>query len=114
MPQRAYSEKLKMTEQKKKQFLFLYPIKDYFDIEIERDRNLMDMSNEKFRNFYNKLLNDCISKRYRERGFSIGYVTFDDRPVEIVKLNKADLIIKNGCTFDFHLGLKAYPLLILF
>jgi len=96
-------------KRKTNQFLFLYPIKEYFDAEIGRDKNLMNMPRQKFKVFYKCLLNDCISQRYRERGFSIGSVTFEDKPLEIVDVKRGDLILRNGITYVDHVNSRLYP-----
>jgi len=96
-------------ERKINQFLFLYPIKEYFDAEVERDKNLIDLPEKEFRKFYSNLLNECISKRYRDGGFSINYVTFKDEPAEIVKIKEKDRVISNGITFADHVQSWLYP-----
>ncbi len=97
-----------------KQFVFLYPIPQIIDFEIERgaygfrDENkekeflerLREVKSEdekillrqealqaaksEFRDFYRDQLNSCIDRRYRQNGFGINYAVFDGSPLSDV------------------------------
>lgn len=92
---------------KDKKFLFLYPIDKIFDFEIS---NYTWSHGEGFRKKYITLLNRCIEQRYRQNGFQINYLVFDDTPVSAVILQKPeDVKIKAGITAEEHFELKIYP-----
>lgn len=97
-----------------KQFVFLYPIPEIIDFEIERGaygfiddktgsklleklkeakseqekemigREILQLSKRVFRKLYRKQLNVCINERYRKNGFGINYAVFDGSPVSDV------------------------------
>lgn len=94
-----------------KQFLFLYPIEEYLQHEVQRGAlHLLDAEQEKeFQNAVSKAkdpeeinalrqhakreglqqcqqtyashLNRCIDERYRQKGFDICYAVFNDTPI---------------------------------
>ena len=115
-----------------KQFLFLYPIPEYFNSEIgegayrllgrygddelaekiqksapeEKERiveeRLCELK-EEFQRIYRTNLNVCIDLRYRQRGFRINYALFDGSPVsDLVNLQESDRIIRVGMDFKTH------------
>ncbi|RLJ02301.1 MAG: hypothetical protein DRP11_03180 [Candidatus Aenigmatarchaeota archaeon] len=109
-----------------KAFLFLYPIPEYIDFEIDRgsysftdpetdtyfmtrwvegdpeEKNFLEtewlkMKKVKFRNFYATKLNECIDLRYRKKGFSINYAVFDGHEIsDVIRLQPDDRIIEVG------------------
>ena len=95
-----------------KQFLYLYPIKEYFDSEFER-RWLPEDDGKEFRQRYSQTLNRCIDVRYRQNGFRISYAVFDGSPIDrIIELRDDDRVIEVGMDFETHtteLPDKTYP-----
>ncbi len=86
-----------MSESNGKEFLFLYPIVEYFNAESFIDYNA-------------RILNRCIDVRYRKKGFNINYAIFDDCEVsDIVELQPSDRIIKVGIDFSSHTQDMLYP-----
>lgn len=99
---------------KNKQFIFLYPIPEIINFEIEsnvwRGKKFKKLEKEAFRNKYKTILNKCIDARYRKRGFKINYAVFNETPVsEIIELQKSDKIIKAGLNFKTHITKGIYP-----
>lgn len=79
-----------------KQFVFLYPIPEYIDYEIDNH----SFGDKTFRQKYKTLLNKCIDLRYRQNGFGINYVLFNKSPVsDVVELKESDRIIEVGLDF---------------
>ncbi len=81
-----------------KSFVYLYPIPEYLDFEIEKGYlSGNGESKSEFRERYKGTLNTCIDERYRQQGFSINYVLFDESPVsDLVVLQPADRLINVG------------------
>lgn len=80
----------------KKIFLYLFPIKEYTSFFLLED------------NYYDKwhitrplsIIDECIQKRYRDLGYEIAFVTYQDRDVFGITLDNKDIIIKTDITFD--------------
>jgi hypothetical protein len=115
-----------------KQFIFLYPIPDYINFEIKRGAYGFRSKREKeflaklkkassdeekeavreeaiqviqseFKVIYKKNLNGCIDARYRQNGFNINYLIFDNSKISnVIELQKSDRIIENGLDFGIH------------
>ncbi|MFH1607868.1 MAG: hypothetical protein ABIA78_01930 [archaeon] len=115
-----------------KQFVFLYPIPEYINWEIEngsygwdckpwmnkwekifenlneeeRDKTRPKALKEKqarFRPHYSRILNKCIDKRYREKGFKINWVIFKDHTISnVIDVQDGDIIIEADIDFRTH------------
>lgn len=84
-----------------KEFVFLYPIPEYFDSRIEVDSYGKEGGIEAFRARYKDLLNQCIDLRYRKKGFGINYVIFDRHAIsDVIELQPADRILNAGIDFS--------------
>ena len=88
------------------QFIYLYPIEEYFTTEIER-HELYSLSkpidNKPFSKTYFDTLNAAIFLRYRQNNFGINWVTFDDRGIHPeVDVRNEDKIIKVSMDFITH------------
>lgn len=82
------------------QFLFLYPVSVYFDIEINNHSYGKKEGKAAYRQKYIELLNRCIDVRYRQKGFVINFAVFNGCPVsEVVKVYPLDKIIEIGLNF---------------
>ena len=93
-----------------KAFVFLYPIPQIIDWEIENNKNSFGNNEKTFGKVYERTINQCIDLRYRKRGFNINYAIFDDCIVsDIININLNDRIIKVGLNFDMHTSKKEYP-----
>ena len=80
----------------KKVFLYLYPIKEY-NCPFENSKEyLQQMGRE---NPY-KVLNECIQKRYREKGYQIVYAIYPDKTVYGINLLPTDKVIYADITFE--------------
>lgn len=96
-------------------FIYLYPLPEYIDQEIEWNYNHMNMGNVRkekaaFRKAYGRILNSCVDERYRKKGFQINWLAFKDHPIsEIIEMQKTDKILTAGITFDNHVENKIYP-----
>lgn len=83
-----------------KSFVFLYPIPEYFNAEIER---WGWWAGDGFKEKYSRMLNQCINARYRQKGFEICYAIFDNHKIsDIVNLQPDDKIIPVGIDFKTH------------
>ena len=97
-----------------KSFVYMYPIPEFINQEIEWNHNFMGPDNEKeernaFRKAYKTVLNECIDKRYRINGFQINWAIFDSHPVsDIAEICKEDRIIEAGIDFKTHTIKKIY------
>jgi hypothetical protein len=80
-----------------KNFLFLYPIKEYIEAVCERRSAL----NPNYENEWCRDLKECIHLRYKSKGFSVNYALFDDTPLHQA-FNPNDGIIRVGMTFEEH------------
>jgi len=80
---------------KKKVFLYLYPIQEFFDTSFHPE--------EFYRSFGLKypfpILNECIQKRYREKGYEVVFATYPDREVKVVDVKNEDRVILTDITF---------------
>lgn len=87
-----------------KQFLFMYPIDTYFD--IESDEHKAGVNTRK----YFRIFNNCINERYRSRGFTVNFAVFDDKNVDKrIKVLENDRIVKVGVTLQNYFSNKGYP-----
>lgn len=87
-----------------KSFVFLYPIPEYFNAEIER---WGWRAGDGFKEKYSKMLNQCIDARYRQKGFEISYAIFDNHEIsDMVNLQPDDKIIPVRIDFKTHIS---YP-----
>lgn len=80
----------------KKVFLYLYPVQEYnrsFEIS---DKLLKQLGRG---NPYN-VLNECIQKRYREKGYEIVYAIYPGKKIYGVKTLTTDKIIYTDVTFE--------------
>ncbi|MFA5230440.1 MAG: hypothetical protein WC422_03465 [Candidatus Paceibacterota bacterium] len=89
------------------QFVFLYPVPQIIDFEINRHAS---WSGKVFKKKYKKILNQCIDQRYRQKGFDINYVIFNDCVISnIIRVYSNDKIIKAGIDFRQHILMNLYP-----
>ncbi len=85
-----------------KHFLFMYPIDKILDVEISLKH---DLARDCL-----KTMNECIDRRYRQKGFKINYAVFDDLKVsEGINVKDSDRIIRVGMTSGEHYTDKQYP-----
>ena len=80
----------------KKIFLYLYPIQEYNRSFEFSEEYLQQMGRE---NPY-KVLNECIQKRYREKGYQIVYAIYLDKNIYGIKPLPTDKIIYTDVTFE--------------
>ncbi len=84
----------------KKVFLYLYPIKEY--------PSVLTFSNEYYESHGwekpFKVLNECIQKRYREKGYEIIFVTYPDKEIYGVDVKENDMVITTDVTFKEATG----------
>ncbi len=121
-----------------KQFVFLYPIPEYINSQINNGASYFDCGNKKneflgrlkkarsnedreaikvllseFKEFYKRNLNDCIDARYRKNGFGISYVIFNNGSMsDVIELQRQDRIIENGMDIKTHITKRpdgSYP-----
>jgi len=98
-----------------KEFAFLYPIPEYIDFEIKNHGWHEKGGPENFKKKYGDTLNQCIDLRYRQNGFGINYVIFNDHPIsEVVNVQISDRIIKTDINYKKHAikqpdGTHLYP-----
>jgi len=86
-----------------KEFAFLYPIPEYIDFEIKNHGWHEQGGPENFKKEYGNTLNQCIDLRYRQKGFGINYVIFDNHPIsEVVNVQIPDRIIEAGIDYKTH------------
>jgi hypothetical protein len=115
-----------------KAFVFLYPIPEYMDHEIELGsygfscckeskfkirfekanseeekefvrKGYLNFLYKKFKEFYRIRLNSCIDLRYRKNGFIINYAIFDGHNIsDLINLKSNDKIIRVGLDFKTH------------
>lgn len=75
------------------QFVHLYPIPEYFKSGIESSIRFMKYG-KRFKEEYKRVLNECIDKRYRKKGFGINYVVFKGSEVsDIIEKQEGDRIL---------------------
>ncbi|MBN1644636.1 hypothetical protein JW851_01170 [Candidatus Woesearchaeota archaeon] len=98
-----------------KSFVFLYPIPEYIDFEIENNAwKYEKKGKDYFKNRYGALLNKCIDVRYRQKGFNINYAIFNGHKIsDIIILKEHDKIFEVGMDFKTHTtesnGKNPYP-----
>lgn len=93
-----------------KEFIFLYPIPQIINFEVKNHGWSEKEGIDGFRKKYRDALNECIDKRYRQKGFGINYAIFDDCIVsDIINPLPEDKIIKVGIDFKTHTAEKVYP-----
>lgn len=80
----------------KKIFLYLYPIQEYNRPFEFSEKYLQQMERE---NPY-KVLNECIQKRYREKGYQIVYAIYPGKNIYGINLLPTDKIIYTDVTFE--------------
>jgi len=86
-----------------KQFVFLYPIPQIINWEIEHYGWHEEGGTDAFRKKYKDVLNACIDVRYRQKDFVINYAIFNDTVVsDVIDLQQKDKIIKVGLDFKTH------------
>lgn len=73
----------------RKVFLYLYPVKEYF-YDCLKNVSVSSL----------KVLNECIEKRYREKGYEVIFVAYPDR--EIYGVEKKDEDDVAYTDLDFH------------
>lgn len=78
-----------------KVFLYLYPIEEFYRSFLFSD----DYYKEKNRERPFDVLNDCIQKRYRDKGYTIAYALYPDKKVFGIELMSSDKIIYTDITF---------------
>jgi len=93
-----------------KEFVFLYPILQIINIEIENHGWSHEGGSKKFRIKYGNMLNECVDLRYRQKDFRINWAIFDDCSVsKVIKIQSSDRIIKVGLDFKNHIAKEIYP-----
>jgi len=81
-----------------KQFIFLYPIPEFINFEIENHRH-----DEVFKQRYKDNLNKCIDLRYRQKKFNINYAVFNNHQIsDFIEIQPSDRIIEVGMDFKTH------------
>lgn len=80
----------------KKIFLYLYPIEEYNRFFEFSEEYLQQNGRE---NPY-KVLNECIQKRYRDKGYQIVYAIYPDKSLYGINLLPTDKIIYTDVTFE--------------
>ena len=81
----------------KKVFLYLYPIEEYTKMFLFHNDKLYDEWNIK-RPL--PILNECIQKRYRDKGYQVVFALYPDRNIFGITLRPQDKIIYTDVTFD--------------
>ena len=76
-----------------KVFLYLYPIKEYTKIFLysEDDRNIKKSLT---------ILNECIQKRYRDKGYQVVFVLYPDKNIFGIIPKTEDKVILTDITFE--------------
>ncbi len=93
-----------------KEFVFLYPIPQILDFELDKHSLRQPADPADFKNKYIQLLNLCIQQRYRDRGFRINFVVFQDCQVSpFVQVQPADRVIQINLDFATHRLQAVYP-----
>ena len=80
----------------KKVFLYLYPVQEYNSSFEISDKLLKQLGRG---NPYN-VLNECIQKRYREKGYQIVYAIYPDKNIYGINPLTTDKIIYTDVTFE--------------
>lgn len=85
-----------------KEFAFLYPIPEHINYEIE-NHGWHEEGNENFKKRYGYTLNQCIDLRYRQNGFGINWIIFDNHPIsDVINVQVSDRIIEVGLDYKTH------------
>jgi len=98
-----------------KSFIFLYPIPEIIDFEIQNHGWSYSGGESAFRQKYKEMLNKCIDLRYRQTGFEINFALFDNHEIsDVVDVQKSDRIVRVGMDFRTHTtrqrdGICLYP-----
>ena len=87
---------------KRKIFIYAYPIYEYASIFLFDD----DYLKEKGRENPFKVLNECIEKRYREKGYEIVYILYPDKDLYGIEEKNGDKIIYTDVRFTDASGYK--------
>jgi hypothetical protein len=92
-------------------YLFLYPQREYVDFEWENHKDRMDGTTPAY-------LNDLIDARYRQQGFIINWLLFDedDEPGKPasgsvspwLQIRQGDRVLAAGVTFRIHQNCHQY------
>lgn len=85
----------------KKIFMYLYPIKEYTSIFLYHDRLYEDENIKRPL----PILNECIQKRYRDKGYQIVYVLYKDKEIFGIDYKEGDKIIYTDIEFTENSGL---------
>ena len=80
-----------------KVFLYLYPIEEYTKMFLFHNDDLYDKWNIK-RPL--PILNECIEKRYRNKGYQVVFALYPDKNIFGIIPKKEDKIILTDITFD--------------
>lgn len=80
-----------------KVFLYLYPIEEYTKMFLFHNDELYDKMNIK-RPL--PILNECMQKRYRDKGYQVVFVLYPDRNIFGITPQSQDKIIYTDVTFD--------------
>ncbi len=80
-----------------KVFLYLYPIEEYTKMFLFHNDDFYDKWNIK-RPL--PILNECIQKRYREKGYQVVFVLYPDKNIYGIVPKPEDKIIYTDVTFD--------------
>lgn len=84
-------------------FIFLYPLQEIINLEINNHSYGQDEGEGAFRQKCKKYLNRIIDARYRKNGFAVHWAVFDDCAIsDIIDVRPADKIIKVGLDFKTH------------
>lgn len=81
----------------KKIFLYLYPIEEYTKMFLFQNDKLYDDCNVK-RPL--PILNECIQKRYRDKGYQVVFALYPDRNIFGIIPKKEDKVILTDVSFD--------------
>lgn len=86
-----------------KAFVFLYPIPEIIDFEIQNHGWAEEGGVDAFRQKYKSTLNKCIDIRYRQKDFEINYVLFKNHKIsDIIEIQLLDKIIEVDLDFKTH------------
>lgn len=80
----------------KKVFLYLYPIKEYSKVFVFSD---YFYDSEGYRRPFD-VMNECIEKRYRSKGYTVVWAVYPDREPYGVEVKGSDKIIYTDVSFE--------------
>ncbi|MFH1503198.1 MAG: hypothetical protein ABIE36_00890 [Candidatus Diapherotrites archaeon] len=87
-----------------KTFVFLYPIPEIINFEIQNHGWAEENGVDAFRQRYKSTLNKCIDFRYRQKGFDINYALFNGHEIsDVIEIQQSDKIIEVGLDFETHI-----------